>query len=152
MNDKILHFIVGFLLSLLGIFFLPLILLGFIFGVCKEIYDIKYGAVETKDVLATFFGAILAVIVVVILWMNISLNLMVTLLSVKVGYWVMAVRIKTHDEIFLLYLKSVKNLTEAIVIKNKQLKEADDYDEETQLHNTKSLIKRWFFNNGLLPI
>ena len=60
MNDKIKHFIVGFILSAFGIIFLPLIILGFISGIGKEIYD-KYtgkGVVELKDIIATCLGAL----------------------------------------------------------------------------------------------
>jgi|TARA_B110000263_G_C14881666_1_gene317629 glycopeptide antibiotics resistance protein len=68
-NDKIQHFIVGFLLSMLGVVFLPLIVLGFVFGVGKEVYDYisGKGVAEVGDILATFCGAIIAVIIVVIL-------------------------------------------------------------------------------------
>ena len=39
MNDKTQHFIAGFLLSILGLAWTPLILLGFMFGIGKEAYD-----------------------------------------------------------------------------------------------------------------
>jgi VanZ family protein len=67
-NDKTQHFIVGFLLSILGLIFLPLIVLGFIFGVGKEVYD-KYtgrGVVELNDMLATFAGSLLALSVILV--------------------------------------------------------------------------------------
>jgi VanZ family protein len=69
MNDKILHFIAGFLLSLTGIIFIPLLLLGFIFAFGKEWYDgyTKTGVVEINDIIATLLGAILAVAIVVCL-------------------------------------------------------------------------------------
>tara|TARA_B110000495_G_C22998514_1_gene589000 strand:+ start:203 stop:439 length:237 start_codon:yes stop_codon:yes gene_type:complete len=65
MNDKIQHFIVGLLLSLTGIIFTPLLLLGFIFAFGKELYDhyTKTGVAEINDVIATLLGAILAVII-----------------------------------------------------------------------------------------
>jgi VanZ family protein len=68
-KDKVQHFIVGFTLSILGIFFLPLILLGFIFGVLKEIYDFKSGrgVPELNDIIATFIGAIIASILVILI-------------------------------------------------------------------------------------
>ena len=66
MNDKILHFIVGFLLSITGIIFTPFLLLGFIFAFGKEIYDkySKKGVPEINDIIATLIGSILAVFVV----------------------------------------------------------------------------------------
>jgi hypothetical protein len=66
MNDKIQHFIVGFCLSFTGIFFLPLVLTGFIFGVGKEVYDYVTGrgVAEWKDMFATFYGAIIALVIV----------------------------------------------------------------------------------------
>ena len=66
MNDKIQHFIVGFLLSMLGIVWTPLILLGFMFGIGKEVYDYisKRGVAEWEDMAYTFYGAILALIIV----------------------------------------------------------------------------------------
>ena len=69
MNDKILHFIAGFLLSLTGIIYTPLLLLGFIFAFGKEWYDgyTKTGVVEINDIIATLLGAILALAIVVCL-------------------------------------------------------------------------------------
>jgi hypothetical protein len=66
MNDKIQHFIAGFLLSMLGIVWTPLILLGFMFGIGKEVYDYisKRGVAEWADMAYTFYGAILALIIV----------------------------------------------------------------------------------------
>lgn len=66
MNDKIQHFIAGFLLSMLGIVWTPLIILGFIFGIGKEVYDYisKKGVAEWADMAYTFYGAILALIIV----------------------------------------------------------------------------------------
>ena len=66
MNDKILHFIAGLLLSLTGIIYTPLLLLGFIFAFGKEWYDgyTKTGVVEINDIIATLLGAILAVSIV----------------------------------------------------------------------------------------
>ena len=66
MNDKIQHFIAGFLLSMLGIVWTPLILLGFMFGIGKEVYDYisKKGVAEWEDMAYTFYGAILALIIV----------------------------------------------------------------------------------------
>lgn len=68
MNDKIQHFIVGFLLSILGIIFFPLILLGFVFGIVKEFYDLTgRGTPEINDIIATFIGAGLATTLVILL-------------------------------------------------------------------------------------
>ena len=63
MNDKILHFVAGLLLSMTGIVFTPFLLLGFIFAFGKEWYDgyTKTGVVEVNDIIATLLGAILAV-------------------------------------------------------------------------------------------
>ena len=66
MNDKTQHFIAGFLLSILGLIWTPLILLGFMFGIGKEIYDYisGKGVAEWADMPSTFYGAILALIIV----------------------------------------------------------------------------------------
>ena len=63
MNDKILHFVAGFLLSITGVIFSPLLLAGFIFAFGKEWYDgySGRGVVEINDIVATLLGAILAV-------------------------------------------------------------------------------------------
>ena len=66
-NDKILHFIAGFSLSMLGVLFLPLVLLGFIFGFGKEFYDLSgRGKAEVNDVIATLIGAVIAMGIVVL--------------------------------------------------------------------------------------
>jgi VanZ family protein len=66
-NDKILHFIAGFSLSMLGVFWLPLVLLGFIFGFGKEFYDLSgRGTPEVDDVIATLIGAVIAMGIVVL--------------------------------------------------------------------------------------
>ena len=69
MNDKVQHFIVGFVLSLTGIVWFPLIMSGFAFGIGKELYDwyTGKGVVELNDALATFLGAILSTIIVLLL-------------------------------------------------------------------------------------
>mgnify|MGYP003651614447 CR=1 FL=1 len=71
MNDKLQHFIVGFILSITGIVWFPLIILGFVFGVGKELYDevIRNSIVggDWLDIVATFAGAILATIIVIII-------------------------------------------------------------------------------------
>jgi len=69
MNDKIQHFIAGFGLSILGLIFLPLILLGFMFGIGKELYDkiTGKGVVDWKDMIATFGGAVLASVIVMVI-------------------------------------------------------------------------------------
>ena len=41
MNDKLAHFIAGFMLSIMGVLYFPLILTGFFFGVGKELLDFK---------------------------------------------------------------------------------------------------------------
>ena len=66
-NDKIKHFIVGFVLSIFGIFWLPLILLGIIFAFGKENYDHKYGGtVDFYDLFATVIGSALAIIIILL--------------------------------------------------------------------------------------
>lgn len=62
------------------------------------------------------------------------------------------IRIKTHEELFMAYLKSVEGLIKDIKQRNKDLKGRKDYDELTQFHNTHKLIQRWFFMNGNLQI
>ena len=59
MNDKLAHFIVGFMLSILGLLHFPLILSGFFFGVGKELFYFKSrrGKPEWLDMWATFAGA-----------------------------------------------------------------------------------------------
>lgn len=58
MNDKLAHFIVGFILSIMGLFYFPMILSGFFFALGKEFVDsLGYGKVEIKDALATLCGA-----------------------------------------------------------------------------------------------
>jgi hypothetical protein len=68
MQDKIQHFAVGFCLSITGIFFFPLILTGFIFGIGKELYDniSGRGVADWQDLVATFCGAVFASMVVII--------------------------------------------------------------------------------------
>jgi hypothetical protein len=69
MNDKVLHFIVGFILSISGVIYTPLIILGFIFAFGKEWYDgyTKTGVVEINDIIATLLGAIMAVVIVLLI-------------------------------------------------------------------------------------
>ena len=66
-KDKVAHFIIGFSLSMLGIFWLPLVLLGFIFGFGKEFYDLSgRGTPEVDDVTATLIGAVISMGIVVL--------------------------------------------------------------------------------------
>ena len=66
-QDKILHFVLGFFLSIMGLFYLPLILMGFAAGAFKEIYDSTgRGKVEAADMLATWCGAGIATGIVVL--------------------------------------------------------------------------------------
>ena len=54
MNDKLAHFIAGFALSIMGLFYFPMILSGFFFALGKEfIESLGYGKLEIKDALAT---------------------------------------------------------------------------------------------------
>jgi hypothetical protein len=67
-KDKVQHFIAGFTLSLLGLVFLPLVTLGFIFGVGKEMYDYSgRGTPEANDMIVTFIGALAATILVILI-------------------------------------------------------------------------------------
>lgn len=69
MNDKIQHFIVGFILSISGVVLFPFILLGFIFGIGKEVYDgvTGKGVADWQDMVATFCGATFASMIVIVL-------------------------------------------------------------------------------------
>ena len=69
MNDKIQHFIAGFILSILGIVLFPLILLGFIFGIGYEFYQkfTKKGVPDFNDVVATFCVAIFASMIILVI-------------------------------------------------------------------------------------
>jgi putative lipoprotein len=69
MYDKIQHFAVGFCLSIAGVFFFPLIITGFIFGIGKELYDYVSGrgVPDWQDLIATFCGAVFASITVIII-------------------------------------------------------------------------------------
>ncbi len=68
-KDKQQHFIAGLLLSLLGLVYLPLISLGFIYGIGKEISDYFKGKFDVIDILYTFAGAgvALAILIIVVL-------------------------------------------------------------------------------------
>ena len=68
-HDKILHFIVGFFLSLTGLVFFPFVILGFIFAFAKELYDYytKKGIAEINDIISTVIGASFAVIIILII-------------------------------------------------------------------------------------
>lgn len=66
-QDKIEHWAFGFVLSLGGIFFYPLVFGGIIFTAGKEIYDIKYGTVDVMDAVAGVVGVFSALPLVVLL-------------------------------------------------------------------------------------
>ena len=58
--DKRKHFRYGALLSALGILWWPLLLLGFIAGVVKEIIDLRgYGTPDHLDMAWTWYGALI---------------------------------------------------------------------------------------------
>ena len=65
-KDKIKHFIAGLLLSSFGLIWLPLILLGLIFAIGKEVYDLisGKGIVDFYDFLATASGSIVIIIII----------------------------------------------------------------------------------------
>jgi len=64
-KDKQQHFVAGLLLSLFGLVYLPLISLGFIYGVGKEISDHFKGKFDVIDILYTFAGAGVALGIVI---------------------------------------------------------------------------------------
>jgi len=57
-------------------------------------------------------------------------------------------RALTHEELLLSFLESMNTVVTAINDRNRILKEDDDYDERTQIHKTRVIIKRWFFDQG----
>lgn len=63
------HFWAGFLLSGLGIFWFPLVILGFIFAIGKEVYDAYSGkgVAEFYDVVATIIGSLVAISMLIII-------------------------------------------------------------------------------------
>ncbi len=65
-KDKQQHFIAGLLLSLLGLVYLPLISLGFIYGIGKEVSDYFKGKFDVVDILYTFTGAGVALAILII--------------------------------------------------------------------------------------
>jgi len=66
-KDKQQHFIAGLLLSLLGLVYLPLISLGYIYGIGKEIYDyFEKGKFDVMDMFYTFAGAGVALAILII--------------------------------------------------------------------------------------
>lgn len=68
-EDKIKHFIAGFLLSGLGIIWFPLVISGFIFAIGKEVYD-EYtgkGVVEFYDVVATVIGSLTVITLIILI-------------------------------------------------------------------------------------
>ena len=59
---------------------------------------------------------------------------------------------KTHDELILLYIKSVSELIDTIRNKEQELIKAKDNDPVTVLHYTRRMVQDWFRNKGGLPI
>lgn len=68
-DDKLKHFWAGFILSGLGIFWFPLVILGFIFAIGKEVYDAYSGkgVAEFYDVVATIIGSLVAISMLIII-------------------------------------------------------------------------------------
>lgn len=67
-QDKRNHMALGFFLSFLGVFCTPLVALGFLFGVAKEVRDLMgYGTPEWLDLWATWLGSLIATILVIYL-------------------------------------------------------------------------------------
>jgi len=68
-EDKIQHFWIGFLLSLLGTVLLPFVTFGFAWGIGKEVYDRYHPDKHTADIfdaIAAWTGATLALIIVIL--------------------------------------------------------------------------------------
>jgi len=61
-QDKVEHWAFGFILTFFALINPWLILLGYSFGVGKEIYDYRKGRFDLTDMLATFTGAGMALI------------------------------------------------------------------------------------------
>ncbi len=61
-QDKVEHWAFGFVLTLFAIINPWLIFLGYAFGIGKEIYDHRKGRFDLKDLLATYIGAGMALI------------------------------------------------------------------------------------------
>jgi hypothetical protein len=59
---------------------------------------------------------------------------------------------KTHEELMLLYMKSVTNLLDTVREKEKELKKAKDDEPITVLHYTTRMVQDWFRAKGGLPI
>ena len=60
-QDKVEHFAFGFVLSFMGIFYFPLVWLGYGFAFGKELYDKHYGTGwNDSDIIATIAGALTA--------------------------------------------------------------------------------------------
>ena len=74
-KDKQQHFVAGLLLSLLGLVYLPLISLGFIYGIGKEISDYFKGKFDVMDILYTFTGAGVALAILIIVELTCLVNL-----------------------------------------------------------------------------
>lgn len=68
--DKLLHFLVAFVITTLGtlIFsFLQMFLIVFVISVIKEIYDkMRYGTPEHKDVIAGLLGSLFSILITTI--------------------------------------------------------------------------------------
>jgi len=61
-QDKVEHWAFGFVLTLFAIINPWLIFLGYAFGLGKEIYDHRKGRFDLKDILATYIGAGMALV------------------------------------------------------------------------------------------
>jgi len=62
-QDKVEHWAFGFVLTLFAIAYPPLIFTGYAFGIVKEINDYRTkGRFDLKDMLATFIGAGMALV------------------------------------------------------------------------------------------
>ncbi len=64
-QDKVEHWAFGFVLTLFAIINPWLIFLGYAFGIGKEVYDRRDGRADLMDVLATFIGAGMALVLLV---------------------------------------------------------------------------------------
>ena len=68
-SDKVKHFIISFLLTLLGIWWFPMIIVGFLLGLAKEVfhdYYLEEGCFEWADIAYNGLGCYLGTIIVVV--------------------------------------------------------------------------------------
>ncbi len=65
-QDKVEHWAFGFVLTLFAIAYPPMIFTGYAFGIVKELDDYRTkGKLDLTDMLATFIGAGMALVILV---------------------------------------------------------------------------------------